>query len=188
MIWKNISKAFPLLLCTISLISCGSKDEPKDDFSTQSLDNYVIEEGETKKEAKIHQLSNAINTNTISKTEIDLTWEYKTVVLLFNSDCFLSISELGAFLTKIQLNSFEFESTKHYCTGTSLYSYNKEYEMDTVHVAADRSSINITDESSHYAFFYISDLQEYKVTSKSSNETCSLYVTRGSILVSLESV
>ncbi len=87
---KFISKVFPLLLCTISLISCGSNDEQKDDFSTQSLDNYVIEEGELKKEAKIRRLSNMINPNTINKTALDLTWEYKTDVLFFDSDCFLS--------------------------------------------------------------------------------------------------
>lgn len=182
---KFISKVFPLLLCTISLISCGSNDEQKDDFSTQSLDNYAIEEGEMKKEAKICRLSNMINPNTINKTALDLTWEYKTDVLFFNSDCFLSRNELGAFLAKVQLYSFEFTSEKYKCTGTSFFSYNKKTEIDTVHVTADRS--DITDFSCHYAFFYLSDLQEYKVTSKSDNATCSLYVTRGNILISLES-
>ncbi len=119
---------------------------------------------------------------------VDLTWEYQRDALFFNSDCFLSRNELGAFLTKVQLNGFEFTSAKYKCPGTSFYSYNKKKEMDAVHVTSDKTDIGITDYSSHYAFFYISDLQEYKVTSKSSNATCSLYVTCGDILVSLESV
>ncbi len=90
-----------------------------------------------------------------------------------------------AFLAKVQLYSFEFTSEKYKCTGTSFFSYNKKTEIDTVHVTTDRS--DITDFSCHYAFFYLSDLQEYKVTSKSDNATCSLYVTRGNILISLES-
>ncbi len=174
-----------ILACTFSLLSCDS-NKVKDDFGPQSLDNYVIEEGETKKEVKIHKVSLAFNPKAISKFSFDVSWEYKTNVIFFDIDCFLSRNELGALLAKFQLNDFEFESKKYNCTGTSLYSYNKKSETDTVRVSADRT--DITDYSSHYAFFYISDLQEYKITSKSSNETCSVYVTRGDILISLESV
>lgn len=183
MIKECLSKISILLICSFSLLSYNSNN-----FNRKLLDNYTIEKSELISDAKISRISNIVNIKTISKFSTKYDWTYDTAALFFQPEyCTMSRNELGAFLKWVQPGDFEFENDRYSCTGTPFYSYNSKKKIDPVEVSIDAKDIE-TDDSleKNYAFFYITDLREYKLTSKTDNSTFSLYVSFNSLIVSFE--
>lgn len=181
MIKRNIFNIFTLLVCSFSLFSCNSKDN----FDNVSLDNYLIEKDSIDIDSKVCRISPAIDPKTCSGTAIEIDWTYESVTLFFKSDCTMTRNELGGFLKNVQQSNFNFESDKYQCTGTDFYTYSSKEKISPFKVSTEIKSV--TDEK-HYAFFYITDLQKYKVTTKDENKTFYLYISISSMLTYFGSI
>ncbi len=184
---KNfLSKISLLCICSLSLLSCN----PKDNFDGKLLDNYTIEKSEVVTDAKVCRISTVVNIKTISRFSTKYDWTYDSAALFFEPEsCTMSRNELGAFLKWAQQGDFEFESDRYSCTGTSFYSYNKKKKIDPVEASIETKDIYVEDSNlQNYAFYYITNLQEYKLTSKNDSSTFNLYVICSNLLVSVEPV
>ena len=164
-----------IIIVLISLVSCKRKDT----YDIKLMDNYIIEKGEKLVDQKVYRLSTVINPNTISNVTASYDWEYSNVTVFFKSDCLMSRDELGAFMN-FEGNSFEFDNVKHSCDGTYYFSYGAKNIIAEQQQAADTK---YCDENDKYAFYYMCDLQQYKITSKKDNISFELFVTASNFYI-----
>lgn len=159
---------FPLL--SISLFSCGNTKS--DD---EILNGYEISKGEVLKEQKIFKTAYAVSVTAFEEFTIDglnWHWDYNESPLFAKDDCKLSKDELQAFARTYKYES-NFEETQYKCDGTDFYTYAKKIYEPTAKYNIKKPEDGI------YAPYYVSDLQEYTITVKSSKESFKVYGVTG---------
>lgn len=175
---KNINKFLIVFLGIFILSSCNNSNNQ----TNADLDDYTIEKGEIINDYKIAKLSYDYLPSTDYNITFKQYWNFSSeTILLFDFDCKMNKEQLACFMSTYQNFNYEF-GERIESTGTGLFTFSKKNQSTTPLVTMDASTKGL-DTTKKYAFYYVGDVLEYKVTDKKDNSKFTLYLTSSGLMI-----